>query len=92
MVRKETQLLSQSSKSELQVALRLFHTYTLALNFNDWPFGVIATRHFRPKSARLNDTAYCKSIDRKLNMLFIEGSGSFLRPTISELLKLLVSA
>ena len=63
---------------------------TLALNFKDWPFGVIVTRHFRPKSGHLNDRLYCKSIDRTLKMLFIEGSGKFLRPTIPNLRTLLV--
>ena len=83
-----TQLLSISSKSELQFASFI---HTLALNFKDWTFGVIVTRHFRPKSGLLNEIVYCKPIDRTLKMLFIERSGSFLRPTISELLKLLVS-
>ena len=78
-----TQLLSISSKSELQFASFI---HTLALNFKDWTFGVIVTRHFRPKSGLLNEI-----IDRTLKMLLIERSGSVLRPTISELLKLLVS-
>ena len=63
---------------------------TLALNFTDWPYGVIVTRHFRPKSGNLNDRVYCKQTDGTLNMLFIVGSSSFLRPTIPELRKLLV--
>ena len=78
-----TQLLSISSKSELQFASFI---HTLALNFKDWTFGVIVTRHFRPKSGLLNEI-----IDRTLKMLLIERSGSVLRPTISELLKLLIS-
>ena len=36
---------------------------TLALNFKDWPFGIIVTRHFRPKSGHLNDRVYCKPIE-----------------------------
>ena len=63
---------------------------TLALNFKDWPFGVIVTHHFRPKSGHLNDRLYYKSINRTLKMLFIEGSGSFLRQTIPNLRTLLV--
>ena len=62
---------------------------TLALNFKDWPFGIIATRHFRPKSGHLNDRVYCKPIGRKLKRLLNESSGSFLRPTIPEFWKLL---
>ena len=61
-----TQLLSISSKSELQFASFI---HTLALNFKDWTFGVIVTRHFRPKSGLLNEI-----IDRTLTMLFIERS------------------
>ena len=45
----------------------------------------IVTRHFRPKSGHLNDSVYCKPIDRTLKMLFIEGSDSFLPPIILEL-------
>ena len=63
---------------------------TLALNFKNWPFGVIVTHHFRPKSGHLNDRLYCKSINRTLKMLFIEGSGRFLRQTIPNLRTLLV--
>ena len=63
---------------------------TLALNFKDWSFGVVVTRHFRPKSGHLNDRVYCKSIDRTLKMLLIEVSGNFLRPTIPKIRKLLV--
>ena len=37
---------------------------TLALNFKDWPFGIIVTRHFRPKSGHLNDRVYCKPIEQ----------------------------
>ena len=61
---------------------------TLALNFKDWNFSGIVTW---PKSGHLNDRVYCKPIDKVLKMLFIEGSGSFLRPTIPELGKLLDS-
>ena len=35
-----------------------------------------------PKSGHLNERVYCKSINRILKMLFVEGSGSFLQPTI----------
>ena len=44
----------------------------------------------RAKPGHLNERVYCKPIDRTLKMLFIEGSGSFLRPTIPELWKLLI--
>ena len=87
-----TQLPSTSLKSELQFwpisELGIFHT--LALNFKDWLFDVIVTRHFRPKSVHLNESVYCKPIDRTLKMLFIEESHSFLRPIIPGLWKLLV--
>ena len=80
-----TQLLSTSIKSEWQFwpvsELGIFHT--LALKFKDWPFDVIVTRHFRPKLVHLNESVYCKPIDRTLKMLFIEESHSFLRPIIS---------
>ena len=46
------------------------------------------TRRFRPKSGHLSDRVYCKLIDRTLKTLFIEASGSFLRPTIPELWRL----
>ena len=89
-----TQLLSISSKGELQFALCLFHSFSFnpyALNFKNWKISVIVTRHFKPKLGSLNERVYCKPIDRTLKMLFIEGSGNFLRPTFSELLKLLIS-
>ena len=56
--------------------------HKLALNFKDCTFGVIVTRRFRPISSCLNERAYCKAIDRKLKMLFIEGLGNFLQPTV----------
>ena len=59
-----------SSKSELQFPC---FVHTLALNFKDWTFGVILTRHFRPKSRCLNGRVYCKPIDVTSKMLFIEG-------------------
>ena len=59
---------------------------TLALNFKDWPFGIIVTWHFRPKSGHLNDRVHCKPIN-----LFSERSSRFLWPTVPELWKLLVS-
>ena len=34
-----------------------FIQYT-SLEFNDWPFGVIVTRHFRPKPGHLNEGVY----------------------------------
>ena len=59
-----TQLLSTSLKSELQLwpvwELGIFHT--LALNFKNWPFDVIITRHFRPKSVDLNEIVYFKNV------------------------------
>ena len=62
----KTQLPSTSLKRELQFLLVLemgiFHTLTL--NFKDWRFGVIVTRHFRSKSDQLNGSVYCKPIDR----------------------------
>ena len=66
----------------------IFHT--LVLNFKDWHFGVIVRRHFRPKSVHLNESVYCKPVNRTLKMLFIVDSHSFLWPIISELWKLLV--
>ena len=52
-----TQLLSTSLKSELQFLsvseMGIF--YTLVLNFKDWPFDVMVSRHFRPKSGQLNE-------------------------------------
>ena len=51
---------------------------------------VSVTRHFRPKLVHLNESLFCKSVDRTLKILFIEGSDCFLRPIISELWKLLV--
>ena len=54
----------------------------LTLNLKDWPFGVFVTWQFMPKSGHLNERVYCKSINRILKMLFVEGSGSFLQPTI----------
>ena len=68
--------------------MRIFHT--LALNFKDWPFGVIVTRHFRPKLGHLNESVYFKPLNRTLKMLFIEGSDSFPWAMIPELWKLLV--
>ena len=82
-----TQLLWISSKSELKF---LCFIHRLVLNLKDWIFGVILTRHFRPKSDCLNERIYIKPIDKTSKMLFIEWSGSFLRPNIFELLKLLV--
>ena len=83
-----TQLLSISLKSELQflTVSEYWKLYTLALNFKDWPFDAIVTRHFRPKSGHLNERVYCKPIDGTLKMLFIKRLGSFL----PELWKLLV--
>ena len=80
-------------KSELQFLLvsemRIFHT--LALKFKNQLFGVTVTRHFRPESSgHLNESVYCKPIDRTLKMFFIDGSDSFLQPIIRELWKLLV--
>ena len=66
----------------------IFHT--LALNFMDWPFRVIVTRHFRPKSGHLNEIVYCKRIDRTLKNVIHWRSGSFLRQIIPALWKLLV--
>ena len=43
---------------------------------------VIVTRHIRPKSALLKDKVYYKPIDRTLEMLFNERSGTFLRLNI----------
>ena len=63
-----TQLLWISSKSELQVTCFIL---TLALNFKDWTFGVIVTRHFRPKSGLLNERVHCEPIDRTLKMIYI---------------------
>ena len=63
-----TELPSISSKSDLQFACFI---HTLALNFKDWTFGVIVTRHFRPKSRRLNKRVYCKPIDRKLKTIYV---------------------
>ena len=87
-----TQLLLTSLKSELQLwtvsELGIFHT--LALNFNGWTFEVIIIRHFRPTSVHLNESVYCKPIDKTLKMLFIEESNSFLWPIIPGLWKLLV--
>ena len=87
-----TQLLLTSLKRELQLRpvteMGIFHA--LVLNFKDWHFGVIVTRHFRPKSVHLNESVYCKPVNRTLKMLFIVDSHSFLRPIISELWKLLV--
>ena len=57
---------------------------TLALNFKDWIFSIIATLCLRPKSGHLNDRVYCKPIDRAKKMLFNKRSGSFLRPIIPE--------
>ena len=54
--------------------------HTLALNFKDRLFGVIITRQFRPKPGHLNNGTI-KPVDRTLKMLFIKGSGSFLRQT-----------
>ena len=87
-----TELLSTSLKSELQFlsASEMRKLQALALNFKDRPFGVIVTRHFRPKLGHLNERVYCKLIDRTSKMLFIKESGSFLRPTSPPLRKLLV--
>ena len=57
---------------------------TLALNFKDWIFSIIATLCLRPKSGHLNDRVYCKPIDRAKKMLFNKRSGSFLRQIIPE--------
>ena len=87
-----TQLLSTSLKSELQFwpvsELGIFHT--LVLDFKDWLFDIIVTRHFRPKSVHLNESIYCKPSDRTLKMLLIGESHSFLRPIIPGLWKVLV--
>ena len=45
---------------------------------------IIVTQHFRPKSTLLNDKEYCKPIDRTLEMLFNERSGSVLWLNIPE--------
>ena len=78
--------INQFKKSELQFLsvseIRKFHTLTV--NFKDWPFSAIVTRHFRPKSGHLIERVNFKPIDKtviNLENLFIEGSGSFLRPT-----------
>ena len=87
-----TKLLSTSLKSELEFLLvsEMGKFHKLALNFKDWPFGVIVTRHFRPKCIHLNERVYCKLIHRTSKMLFIKELGSFLRPNSSKLRKLLV--
>ena len=82
-----TQLLRISSKIELKFTCFI---HTLALNLKDRTFGVILTRHFRPQLDCLNERVYIKPTDKTSKMLFIEWSGSFLRPKIFELLKLLV--
>ena len=45
--------------------------------------------HFRSKLVHWNESVYYTPIDRALKMQFNEGSGSFLPPTISELLRFL---
>ena len=76
-----TELLSRSLKSELKFLpvseIGTFHT--LVLNFKDWPFGVIVTRHLMTKLGYLNERAHCKLIDRISKMLFIKQSDIFLR-------------
>ena len=57
---------------------------TLALNFKDWIFSIIATLRLRPKSGHLNDRVYCEPIDRAKKMLFSKRSGSFLQQIIPE--------
>ena len=50
----------------------------LTLNFKDWTFGFIVTRHFRPKSVCLNKRGYCRPIARILKMIYIHwGVGQF---------------
>ena len=85
-----TELLSTSLKSELKFlpASEIGKFHTLALNFKDWSFGVILTRHIRPKLGHLNERIYCKLIDRTSK--FIKESGSFLRLISPKLRKLLV--
>ena len=85
-----TELLSTSLKSELQFlpASEIGKFHTLALNFKDWSFGVIVTRHVRPKLGHLNERIYFKLIDRTSK--FIKESGSFLRLISPKLRKLLV--
>ena len=91
-----TESLSTSLKSELQFlpelqpVSKMGKLHTQALNFKDWPFGVIVTRHFRSKLSHLNERVYCKLIGRTSKMLFIKESGSFLRPISPELRKLMV--
>ena len=84
------QLPSTSLKRELQFLsvseMGIF--YTLALNLKDWPFGIIASRHFRLISGYLNEL-YCKTIDKTLKTLLSEGSSSILRSMIPELWTLL---
>ena len=43
--------------------------------------------HFRSKSGHLNETVYCKPIDRRLKTLLNEGLGSLLRPTLPDIWK-----
>ena len=50
---------------------------TLALNFKGWPFDVIVTRHFRPKSGHLNDRVYCKSMIEHYKCYALRGRGAF---------------
>ena len=87
-----TELLSTSLKSELKFLpfSEMGKFPTLALNFKDWPFGVMVTRHFRRKLDHLNERVYCCLIDRTSKMLLIKEYGSILWPTSSELQKLLV--
>ena len=74
-----TELLSTSLKSELQFLpvseMGKFHT--LVLNFKDWPFAVIARRHFRPKLGHLNEGVYCKLINRNQKCYSLRNRAAF---------------
>ena len=83
------ELLSTSLQLQFQPVSEMGKFHALAMNFKGWPFGVIVTRHFRPKVGHLNERVYCKLIDRTSKVLFIKESGSFLRPTSPELRKLM---
>ena len=54
-----------------------------------WLLLLSYNRHFRPKLVHWNESVYYTTIDRALKMLFNDGSGSFLRPAILELCRLL---
>ena len=71
----------RSKKIELQLLpiSEMGNLYMLTLTFDDWPFGMTVTRHFRPKPGHSNSRVYCKQIDIILKVRFNEWWSWFIK-------------